>query len=438
MRRGKRILIGIGCVLLLLLSWAAAVTAKSDTQKQAELLAQAAAYTEDEIYILAVPLLEEAAGYRTERTPEAEAALKEVYLHLLTQSGYSNKYVDLLEKQMAREGADPAVFAEAGQFYLAQKRVTQALEILKTGVERTGDEALTRMYEDNRYQYTMGTNYYQDVTISCAGAIQVKENGRWGLASASGGGVIPCEYDKIGTYSGGRVFVLKDGVISAVDSHNNRVALLHGSASDFGSLAEDRASLKVEEGWVLTDSNFTIGSRVFEEIGMYSGGYAPAKQGGKWGLINTSGSEWLIPPEYDDMIRDELGQCMAQDAVFVRQGQQVFLLVGGEQAAGPYDDARPFSDGWAAVEKDGKWGFIDTAGEVRIDYQFDDALSFGQHLAAVKVGDLWGYVSLYGEVVITPQFLAAKSFYGGSAPVRTRDGWRFITLLEYRNEGGLL
>lgn len=84
------------------------------------------------------------------------------------------------------------------------------------------------------------------------------------------------------------------------------------------------------------------------------------------------------------------------------------------------------------MKQNGKWGFIDTQGNVCIDFQFDDALSFGQHLAAVKVGDLWGYVSLRGEVVIDPVFLEAGSFYEGSAPVRTADGWQFITLLEFK------
>ena len=43
MKRAKRILIGVGCVALLLVSWVIAITAKSDVEKQAELMEQAAA-----------------------------------------------------------------------------------------------------------------------------------------------------------------------------------------------------------------------------------------------------------------------------------------------------------------------------------------------------------------------------------------------------------
>ena len=95
MKRGKRILLAIGCIMLLGLSWLAAVTAKTDAQRQEELMAQAAAYVEDEIYIRAVPLLEEAAAYEDAHTLEAEEALKNVYLHLIEKSGYPQKYTGL-------------------------------------------------------------------------------------------------------------------------------------------------------------------------------------------------------------------------------------------------------------------------------------------------------------------------------------------------------
>jgi hypothetical protein len=124
--------------------------------------------------------------------------------------------------------------------------------------------------------------------------------------------------------------------------------------------------------------------------------------------------------------------------VFVRHGGRVLLYRGGSAAGDAFDDARPFPDeGFAAVKRNGKWGFIDIDGNVRIDFIYDDALSFGQHLAAVKLGDLWGYVSVYGEIAIEPAFLDAKSFSDGSAPVLTGSGWRFITLVEYKKEVGL-
>lgn len=96
------------------MSWLAALTAESDAQRQVKLIEQAAAYTQDEIYVRAIPLLEEAAGYDDKYTLEAEEALKDAYLNMLDQSGYARKYTNLLEKQMARKDAAPEIYAEAG------------------------------------------------------------------------------------------------------------------------------------------------------------------------------------------------------------------------------------------------------------------------------------------------------------------------------------
>lgn len=430
MKRGKKLLLALACGALLLVSWGVAITAKSDSQKQAELIQQAQAYLEDEVYIRCVPLLEEAVGYSGKHTEQAETLLKQVYTQLFEQSGYRSKYTDLLERQMARKNPDPEVFREAAEYYLSVSDESTALEVLRDGIARTESQDLVDLYEANRYLFELERSTYHDVTAIVNGTIQVELDGKWGLADATGSLLIPCQYDKVSTCWNGQTIVMKNGLITAVDQNNNRLAKLHEQASDFGNYAEDRVPLKMEDGWHRANGEFAIGSAAFEEIGMYSDGYAPAKSEGKWGVVDT-GNDWLIPPEYDQIIQDELGRCYAQQAVFVRQGDEVLLLVDGKQVGEPYQDARPFADGYAAVERDGKWGFIDTQGNVQIDFRFDDALSFGQHLAAVKSGDLWGYVSLSGEMVIEPLFLQAKSFSQGSAPVLTADGWQFITLLEY-------
>lgn len=438
MKRTKRILISLACAALLIASWAAAVTAKSDADRQRELIDQAAAYTADEIYVLAVPLLEEAAGYQDTYTLEAETALKKVYLSLAEQDDYDRRYENLLDKQMARKDAAPEIFLEAAQYYLEDSDTAKALFILRDGIAKTEDAELTRFYEDNRYVYTLSRNFYDEAGPIYRGLAQVAQEGRWGLATATGLPLIPCEYDRVSTFDGDRAIVRKDGVISAVDEDGNRVALLHREAEDFGNYAENRVALQTEEGWLLANGSLQTSSLVFEELGMFSGGSAPARQGQRWGVVDTSGEEWLLEPQYEEIIRDELGRCGDPECLFVRRNGAVYLASGEdhEEMGGPYEDARPFDGGWAAVKKGGKWGFIDAAGVKQIPCQFEDALSFGGHLAAVKQDGLWGYVSLLGEVVIEPQFLEAKSFSDESAPVRTGLGWQFITLLEYEREGG--
>lgn len=437
MKRANRIAIGAACVALLLISWIVAIGSKSPVEKQLDLMQRAAEMTNDGIYILAVPLLEEAAGYSTIYTPQAESELKKVYLALIDSAGFRQKYTSLLEKQMNRRDAHPGYFAEAADYYLSVSRVADALAALREGIGRTGSEALVEQYEENRYAYQLNSTSYEYVAAIHGGAVQVMREGLWGVAKSDGSLMIPCEYSRVSTFYSDRAIVMQNEEIFAVDRNNNRIALLRAYAEAFGNFAEDRVPLLINGRWTRATGEFILGAAAFEDIGTYSGGYAAAKENGLWGVVDLA-SGWLVPAEYDEIIMDELGRCYAQGAVFTRKGDSVHMRIGNAQVGESYEDARPFSEeGFAAVKKNGKWGFIDAGGNMRIDFIFDDALSFGQHLAAVKIDELWGYISLSGDVVIEPVFLEAKSFSNGNAPVFTARGWQFITLLEYKRGAGL-
>jgi len=432
LKRCSRILIGAGCLVLLLISWIVAVNSKSAAEKQLELMQQAAVLMKDGIYIRAVPLLEEAAGYNAAHTAAAEEELKKAYLALIDVRGFSRKYTGLLEHQMNRKDANPNVFAEAANYYLSISRVSDALGVLKDGIAKTGSEELLTLYESSRYEYEMSRTSYDYVAAIHGSTVQVQVEGLWGIARSDGILLIPCEYERISTFSSDRAVVMRNNEIYAVDIDNNRVAKLNESASGFRNLADNRIPVLIGRSWRRAMGDLSVGTVEFDDIGMYSGGYAAAKTDGRWGVIGPT-SDWLIPAEYDGIVMDELGRCYAQGVVFVKRGNAVYLFTGNEQIGNAYEDARPFTnEGYAAVKRSGKWGFIDANGTLMIDFLYDDALSFGQHLAAVMIGEHWGYISLSGHVVIEPVFLEAKSFSNGSAPVLTERGWLFISLIEYK------
>ena len=211
-------------------------------------------------------------------------------------------------------------------------------------------------------------------------------------------------------------------------------------AERFSNYASNRIWMRGSDGWLLADGNFYHVDVLMEDVGMFTNGLSAARHNGKWGLIASDGATWVLPPDYDDIIRDELGRAFSQNAVFVRSGGRVSLLRLEKNAfvdsGQTFEDAKPFADSWAAVKINGKWGFIDNAGNVQIDFLYDDAGSFGGHLAAVRTEEGWGYISLKGQIAIEPQFVEAKTFQNGSAPVRTEEGWLLIRLTEY--EQGVL
>lgn len=435
MNRLRRLLVAMSLSLLLALSWLIAFSQESDGQKQKKLMETANNYLKDDIYILAVPYLEEAAGYHTEQTQEIETLLKQAYLQLAGQDDYQQRYISLLDTEMAREDADEAVFEEAFEYYKDQSNLKKALEVAKDGISKIKSEKLEDLYESNRYEYTVGYDYYDDVTEIYNNTVVVEKENKWGLVTTSGSGVLPCSYEKMSNYSNSRVIIQDGDEITAIDTNGNRIALLHEDAEDFDAFGESVIMLKLTDGWHMAGSSFiTILPTAYEEIGMLNNNVAAAKLDGKWGLVNTS-EEWVLKPEYDDVIRDELGRSYARSCVFVREGDSVKLLTNTQddftQVGDPFEDAKPFLDLYAAVKQNGKWGFVDTDGTLVIDCKFENAKSFGQHLAAVKQDGKWGYIDRNGNIVIPCIYEDADSFQNGHAFVKTEAGWVEISLVEY-------
>lgn len=91
------------------------------------------------------------------------------------------------------------------------------------------------------------------------------------------------------------------------------------------------------------------------------------------------------------------------------------------------DMVAPFSEGLAAVKKGNSWGFIDTEGNLVIDYRNDLVVppygfpEFSDGLCRVQdtIDGIvyYGYINTKGENVILPEYLAATPFENGFARV---------------------
>ena len=97
-----------------------------------------------------------------------------------------------------------------------------------------------------------------------------------------------------------------------------------------------------------------------------------------------------------------------------------------------FDDVCNFSEGFAAVKKDGKWGYINTKGELIIECKFDYVRDFKEGFAAIKkygkygMYGKWGYINTKGEQIIECKFDDVRDFYEGFAPVQKDDRWGYI------------
>lgn len=110
----------------------------------------------------------------------------------------------------------------------------------------------------------------------------------------------------------------------------------------------------------------------------------------------------------------------------------IFPFIGSSQIIENIDQVTPFHEDLAAVKKGDKWAFINTSGEIVIDYRDDLVLSKtkkegmyypyfsdGKCLIKQKINGVvyYGYINNTGEVVIKPEYLNATNFDNGHAIV---------------------
>lgn len=97
-----------------------------------------------------------------------------------------------------------------------------------------------------------------------------------------------------------------------------------------------------------------------------------------------------------------------------------------EVIAPEFDEAFPFREDLACVERDEKLGYIDKKGEIVIPFLYDSALSFSEGLASVTIGDKSGYIDKEGNTVFPLEYDSATSFYDGKAIIKKDGRWGFL------------
>ena len=102
----------------------------------------------------------------------------------------------------------------------------------------------------------------------------------------------------------------------------------------------------------------------------------------------------------------------------------ISIFVGNAQEINNLSRVGDFSDGLVAIEKDGKWAFMDNSGNIAIDFR-DDLLVINKMpeftdnrclIKEVREGiEYYGYMDKTGQTVIKPAFLNATPFKDGHA-----------------------
>ena len=260
------------------------------------------------------------------------------------------------------------------------------------------------------------------------GLSPARDKHRWGFIDVHGDWVIPPTYWRVHYFSEGLASVETFDRLHRfyISRQGATVIDLPGDVGDAGRFSEGLAAVRLNGSWSAGKTGYIdkTGRIVipyqFAYAGPFQEGRAAVVLDGQCYVQAREGIGAFTPPSVraatDCGDIPESIRLRCDEGYIDRNGKFLFR----------FDSVRDFSEGVAAVERAGKWGFIGTEGAFEIPAQFEEARSFSGGLAAVKQTGKWGYIDRHGVFVINPRFNWAERFSDGMA----------LTSMGYINRSG--
>lgn len=226
-----------------------------------------------------------------------------------------------------------------------------------------------------------------------------------------------------------------DGIFPKVNSSQTIViAPRYEAATDF---SEGVAAVCLDKQWGFIDrkGDWLIRPQ-YKNARTFHEGMAAVQTESGWGYIDREG-KFIIEPRYFDA--GDFGNGIAAVKIYntdnYDESQQAwnFISKDGSKAFESISSktfrrdgvqaARPFRKGYASIKLDGKWGAIDTNGNVVVEPQFNEPHDFSEGLIPA-VGEFleWGYTDIDGNWIINAKYRRVSDFLDGIAVVEKYGG----------------
>ena len=230
----------------------------------------------------------------------------------------------------------------------------------------------------------------------------------WGYLNGKGALEIPPRFEDAGDFRRRYARVKSNGSWGFINDLG--VFIIPARFDDAGDFSEGLAAVRVGSSFGYVDvTGRTAIEPQFGRAGEFRDGLARVRMGARWWLVDTAG----VPVEPQgfsaafDMKNALAGVATGEPSLTVDESGRTaggirwgFVGTDGALAiAMQYDAVRDFSEGLAAVQRNGRWGYIDPWGAVIVEFAFDEAFDFHEGLALVRVGGERRWIDADGKAV---------------------------------------
>jgi hypothetical protein len=252
------------------------------------------------------------------------------------------------------------------------------------------------LFKEDGSPLLLGDGRLVDATCGSFPPYTLKMGDKFGLVDARFNPLTPVHFDSI--------FRVARGIRNAkIDGKWGRIGpdghWLLEPKFDYLSNGADIfvASLDGKRGFMRSDGSWLIEPK-FDAARYRGDDTAFVMVAGTTGMLRLSNQSWVIPPRLG-VLCDSNGTIMSQadgKRVILSQTGETWIDIGAERVGTNLDF------GLVTFLKSGKWGLVDTAGQVMVEPQFDEPVYFAPKLRGVawaKRDGKWCAIDRHGRSV---------------------------------------
>ena len=414
---------------------------KGDQKKHAEYIRQADDYLKNDIIVDALEKYNQA--LEIEDTLGVRLKIEKVYL----ESGQEDEAEKYAETIMQKYHGDSQIYECMMEYYIKNEMYPESFLIYdKATAAGAMSGKLKALKSSIQYKYTIQSDGYTDVSSFVNGICAVNTDGEKGYVTESGSKMLFNDYEEITDFMGTFACVKvkdsegKKAEWEMVDSSGNKRRVFpenvdQNKIQSVGNYSGGVYAIETKEGkYSYYKENGDLWKETFSFAGAFWDGYLVVLDGTGYHFINNKGEH--SGGDFEKIAMDELSVGMRQKRFFGMNGNayQMYTDSGKAVGSGSWQDAVPFSETgkYAAVESNGKWGFVDTKGNMVIEPQYEAAHSFSYGFAAVKSNGKWGFIDTKGKMCIDPVFDEAKDMNSkGNVFIKQNGIWSLLSLYCY-------
>ncbi|MBQ3045598.1 MAG: WG repeat-containing protein [Clostridia bacterium] len=440
----------IVCIVLVaavVLSWYMGISNMSSDSNGYEVhLVQGNKYAEENLFRKAVAEYESALTF--EDNLELRLKISDTYIKAIENGELSSdgNLVSMLLETMTVYKNEPIAYETACNYFYKvtdYDELSNALQVAENyGVS---SKELDKVKASVRYLFERGYSSYSDFIDLTNGYYIIKEPGNYSaikedMTTALSG----CEF--IAPYSFDEHTVAKkSGKVFIIDSQGIRQKYLDDNIIACSGIANGNIACKIGDKYSYFNTQAEKVSGDYFYAGRFSNGVAAVqKEEGKWILINKK-FEQITKDVYEDIRLNTAEECVAGGIILAKANGKYNILNVSYNDDSPEDvsvkantkfscegcylpvDATTGSNKsmvWFAFKQNGKWGYADAEGSVKIKPQFNGAKSFSNGYAAVSDGQTWDFIDESGKVVMDLGLTNANYFNSnGYCFVKFADGF---------------